>query len=73
MRRVFFIVFLMLVLSCFACSRQRAAEPTPMYEVSMTTVKEYGKSVDWLPEGNRIVTARPLYDEYYDVVIFSMD
>ncbi len=39
----------------------------------ITTIKSYGKSVDWLPEDNRIATARLLSDLYYDVMIFSMD
>jgi Tol biopolymer transport system component len=39
----------------------------------MTTIKEYGKSIDWLDQENLIVTARPLLDEYYDLLIFSMD
>ena len=43
------------------------------YVAEMTTIKPYGKSVDWFHPENLIATARPLYDHYYDVVIFSMD
>lgn len=46
----------------------------PVYTVSkITTIKEYGKSVDWLHSKNLIATSRPLVDEYYDVLIFDMD
>lgn len=42
---------------------------------SITTIKEWGKSVDWHHSSNRIATAAPQggIDGYYDVVIFSMD
>jgi Tol biopolymer transport system component len=43
------------------------------FVADMATIKTYGKSVDWLHQENLIATARPLYDHYYDVVIFSMD
>lgn len=39
----------------------------------ITTVKEYGKSVDWLHSKNLIATSRPLFDKYYDVLIFNID
>jgi Tol biopolymer transport system component len=39
----------------------------------MTTIKEYGKSVDWFHPQNLIATARPLFDGHYDLLIFSMD
>jgi len=37
------------------------------------TIKEYGKSLDWLHQGNRVATSRPLSDGYYDLLIFNMD
>lgn len=47
--------------------------PTAPGIAEVTTIKEYGKSVDWLHDGDLIATARPLYDGYYDVLIFPMD
>ncbi len=38
---------------------------------SITTLKTYGKSVDW--RGDRVVTARPLWDGYYDLLVFDPD
>ncbi len=61
-------VFVMFTLLIFACD----SESTHNF-ADITTIKEYGKSVDWLHKDNLIATARPLYDEYYDVVVFSMD
>jgi len=40
---------------------------------SITTIKTYGKSVDWLHSENRVATARPLWDAYYDLLVFDPD
>lgn len=42
---------------------------------SITTVKTWGKSVDWHHPTNRVVTATPTdgVNGYFDVVVFSMD
>lgn len=56
------------------CSALLACRAEKTWVVTdMTTVKEYGKSVDWLHQENLIATARPLFDGYYDLLIFSMD
>ena len=73
MKKLHTIIFVLLILSICACKRQSIADPITGEGVIITVIKEYGKSVDWLAEGNLVVTARPLYDEYYDVIIFSMD
>ena len=39
----------------------------------ITTIKTYGKSVDWSHTNGLVVTARPLYDGYYDLLVFDPD
>ena len=83
MRRILFIALILTILCACSCGKQTQkeedneiqtdGETTGWSIVSITTIKEHGKSIDWLPEGNLIATARPLYDRYYDVVTFSMD
>jgi len=51
----------------FACRSEKTWVVT-----EITTIKEYGKSVDWFHQENLIVTARPLFDGYYDLLIFNM-
>jgi hypothetical protein len=61
----------MVILLCcvfFACRSEKTWVVT-----EITTIKEYGKSVDWFHQENLIVTARPLFDGYYDLLIFNMD
>ena len=51
-----------------------SSDAAPVWTVTeITTIKEYGKSVDWLHSSNLVVTARPLHDGYYDLLIFNMD
>jgi len=62
------------VSSCFFEELTKPGDVGDNWSVtSITNIKEYGKSVDWLPAGNLVASARMLYDEYYDVIIFSMD
>ena len=67
------IVLALLTLCLFACEERTKKNGAPLYSVDITTIKNHGKSVDWLFSENLIATARPLYDGYYDVVVFSMD
>jgi len=39
----------------------------------ITTIKTYGKSVDWSHANGLVVTARPLFDGYYDLLVFDPD
>lgn len=57
-----------------ACGPGESDPRDPSWVVmEIRTIKEYGKSVDWLHQENQILTARPLLDGYYDLLIFSMD
>lgn len=62
------------VVAILLCGASLACRPENTWVITdITTIKEYGKSVDWLHQGNLIATARPLFDGYYDLLIFSMD
>jgi len=68
------LISIRLFLVTFLCSTFLACYPEKTWVINkMTTIKDYGKSVDWLHQENMIVTARPLLDGYYDLLIFSMD
>ena len=64
-----------LLSGCDKDSNVTAPTETKWIAASITTIKEWGKSVDWHHPTNRIATANPdgNPDGYYDVVIFSMD
>jgi Tol biopolymer transport system component len=76
MKKKFVLIVLALIMLCLcACNGGGGSDndATGWRVSGITTIKEYGKSVDWLASENLIATARPLYDGYYDVVIFSLD
>ena len=64
-----------LLSGCDKASKVIAPTELKWVAASITTIKEWGKSVDWHHPTNRIATAHPdgNPDGYYDVVIFSMD
>jgi len=72
-RRILSIPLACAALVLFSCCKPPEDIATVWSVASLTTIKTYGKSVDWLHSENLIATARPLFDEYYDVVVFSMD
>jgi len=66
------------IIRCFIvmsmCAALGACDAKKTWVVTdMLTIKEYGKSIDWLHSENMIVTARPLTDGYYDLLVFGMD
>ena len=73
MKRTLSIFLTLMVLVFLPCCKPPDLGAAAWFVANMSTIKTYGKSVDWLHPENLIVTARPLFDEYYDVVVFSMD
>ncbi|MFQ6099661.1 MAG: TolB family protein [Anaerolineae bacterium] len=66
------IPILLVAFTLIACTRPRRASPQPSVE-SITTITEYGKSLDWSHTTDLIAFGKRGEDGYYDVYVMRPD
>ncbi|MBU6996566.1 MAG: PD40 domain-containing protein [Theionarchaea archaeon] len=72
MKKVMIVVIV--VIFCSGCAGQsQKRNDSSSTAANVTTIVEYGKSLDWCPANNRIVFGKMGDDSYYDVHIMNPD